>query len=150
MPGVMESSFAHTDSVVAVTKGVVRHPPSDGLTGDHNNALVSAAAAPFFWNLRKLPVFVFRRPSNFFVVVSVDLVEPESFGFLVSFFHLDPRLCRIGFVELIDSILLGEEILQSLYLFISFRFLGCVLRLYKIRMGLYFDSLSPNFHTVHL
>ena len=108
MPGVKESSFAYTDSVVAVTKVVVRHPPSYSLTGNHNNALVSAATAPSFRNLRKLPVFIFRRPSNFFIVVSVDFVVPKSFGFLMSFFHLDPRLCQIGFVKLIVSILLGE------------------------------------------
>jgi hypothetical protein len=108
MAGIKESSFTHTDSVVAVAKGVVRYPPSDGLTGNHNNALVSAAAAPSLGNLRKLSVFVFSRPSNFFVVMSVDLVVPKSFGFLLSFFPLNPRFRQISFVELIVSIFLGE------------------------------------------
>ncbi len=108
MTGVIESSFAHTDSIVAVTEVVVRLSPSDGLTGNHHNVLVSTAATPSFGNLRKLPVFVFRRPSNFFIVMSVHLVEPESFGFLVSFFDLDPRLGRVCFVEIIVSVLLGE------------------------------------------
>ncbi len=89
-------------------KVVVRLSPSDGLTGNHHKVLVSTAAAPSFGNLRKLPVFVFSRPSNFFIVMSVQLVKPESFGFLVSFFDLDPRLGRVCFVEIIVSVLLGE------------------------------------------